>query len=74
MGAITPNIIEANTSRVMMSVAGEKILLADSSKFGRRSLGLISKVNALDLIITTKELSTNEVKIFSDNNVQVSKV
>jgi DeoR/GlpR family transcriptional regulator of sugar metabolism len=43
----------------------------DSSKFGRRSLGVISKVNEVNRIITTKKLSESELEKFADYDVDV---
>lgn len=71
VGLTTPNIIEAHTSRVMMEMSGEIILVVDASKFGRRSLGVISKVSEVNSIITTKKLSENELKKFADYDVTV---
>lgn len=71
MGLSTPNIYEANTSRVMMKVSGEVILVVDASKFGRRSLGVISAVKDVNSIITTKKLSESELEKFADYNVEV---
>jgi DeoR family transcriptional regulator of aga operon len=71
VGLTTPNILEANTSRVMMEMSGEIILVVDASKFGRRSLGVISKVSEVNSIITTKKLSVNELKKFADYDVEV---
>jgi DeoR family transcriptional regulator of aga operon len=71
VGLTTPNILEANTSRVMMEMSGEIILVVDASKFGRRSLGVISKVSEVNSIITTKKLSGNELKKFADYDVEV---
>jgi DeoR/GlpR family transcriptional regulator of sugar metabolism len=71
IGLTTPNILEAQTSHVMMDVSGEVILVVDASKFGRRSLGVISKVNEVNRIITTKKLSENELKKFADYDVEV---
>ncbi len=51
-GLTTPSISEARTVHEMMQAAGEKILLADSSKFGRRSLAVVNKITSLDKIIT----------------------
>ncbi len=71
VGLTTPNMIEAKTNRMMMNVASERILLVDSSKFGRKSLSVIAKVNELDKIITTKKLSKKELKKYSDYGVDV---
>ena len=69
IGITTPNIVEAKASREMMQRAGENILLADSSKFGRRSLGVICQISEIDRIITTKKLDKNEMQIFNDAKV-----
>ena len=70
-GLTTPNILEANTSRIMMDISMETILLVDSSKFGRRSLGVISDINKIDKIITTKELTEKEINKFTNSEVEV---
>lgn len=71
IGLTTPNITEANTSRVMMQRAGENILLVDSSKFGRRSLGVICQIKEIDKIITTKEMSKQEIKKMNELGVEI---
>jgi len=72
IGITTPDITEANTSRVMMQRAGENILLADASKFGRRSLGVISPLKEVDRIITTKKMSKTEIKRLNEIGVEVT--
>ncbi|MDR3626074.1 MAG: DeoR/GlpR family DNA-binding transcription regulator [Ignavibacteriaceae bacterium] len=71
IGLTTPDITEANTSRVMMHQASENILLVDSSKFGRRSLGVICRVKEINKIITTKKMDKLEIKKLSDLGVEV---
>jgi len=71
IGLTTPNVTEANTSRVMMQRASENILLVDSSKFGRRSLGVICQIKEIDKIITTKEMDKSEIKKLNDLGVEV---
>jgi DeoR/GlpR family transcriptional regulator of sugar metabolism len=71
VGLTTPNILEANTSRVMMEMSGEVILVVDASKFGRRSLGVISKVSEVNSIITTKKLSAHESATLVGLNIEV---
>ena len=72
LGLTTPNLQEASTSRVMMKASVEVILLVDSTKFGRRSLGIISKVKDIDRIITTKKMSELELERFAEMKVEVS--
>ena len=71
VGLTTPNIQEAQTSRVMMEISGEVIVVVDASKFGRRSLGVISKMKNIDKIITTKKLSEAEVKKLGHDSIEV---
>jgi DeoR/GlpR family transcriptional regulator of sugar metabolism len=71
VGLTTPNLHEAETSRVMMEISGEVILVVDSSKFGRRSLGVISKVNEINRIITTKKLSDREIEKLNNDGVEI---
>lgn len=71
IGLTTPDITEANTSRVMMQRAGENILLVDSSKFGRRSLGIICQMKDVDKIITTRRMDKLEIKKLSGMGVEV---
>jgi DeoR/GlpR family transcriptional regulator of sugar metabolism len=71
VGLMTPNILEAKTSHVMMEIAGEIILIVDASKFGRRSLGVISKVNEINKIITTKKLPESEIEKLKKDDVEI---
>ena len=70
-GATTPDIVEANTSRAMMKRAGENILLVDSSKFGRRSLGVICEMKEIDRMITTRKMERNEIKMLNQMGIEV---
>ena len=71
IGLTTPDVAEANTSQVMMQRAGENILLVDSSKFGRRSLGVICQMKDIDKIITTKKMDKLEIQKLNDLGVEV---
>lgn len=70
-GLTTPDFVEANTTRMMMSIVGEKILLADPSKFGRRSLAVISPIEEIDTLITTKPLEESSIKKLDMLDVEV---
>ncbi|HNW60534.1 MAG TPA: DeoR/GlpR family DNA-binding transcription regulator [bacterium] len=51
-GFTTPNLLEANINRMMLHVATRVIVTADSSKFGRKSLGVIAGLTEAHTIIT----------------------
>ncbi|MEN8193791.1 MAG: DeoR/GlpR family DNA-binding transcription regulator [Bacteroidota bacterium] len=70
-GLTTPSILEARTTNMMMQASGERILLVDSSKFGRRSLAVVSKINLVDKIITDDKLDKAEIKKFEAAGVEV---
>ncbi len=51
-GICTPNMAEARMNQAMVRIAREKILVADSSKFQRRSLCRIVLLSEIDKVIT----------------------
>lgn len=51
-GLTTSDILEASLNRRMIQAAQRVVLLADSSKFGRRSLNTICDLDAVDCIVT----------------------
>ena len=51
-GITTTNMMEASLNRVMMQTAQKTIVLADSSKFGRRGFSKIADMEDVDHIIT----------------------
>jgi DeoR/GlpR family transcriptional regulator of sugar metabolism len=57
-GLSTPNLEESQVNHVMTRVAKETILVADSSKFGKRSLSRIVPLSAVQKIITDDGLPT----------------
>lgn len=64
-GLSTPNLEESQVNQAMAQIAREKILVADSSKFGKRSLSRIIPLSEVDVIVTDRGLSSeiqNELK------------
>jgi DeoR family transcriptional regulator, aga operon transcriptional repressor len=55
-GLSTPNLEECQVNQAMVRVSTETILVADSSKFGKRSLSRIVPLSAVHRIVTDKEL------------------
>jgi len=70
-GLSTPNVEESQVNQAMARIARETILVADSSKFGKRSLSRIVPLSAIDVIITDRglpaetqaELRSREIKL-----------
>ncbi|NOX17648.1 MAG: DeoR/GlpR transcriptional regulator [Chlorobi bacterium] len=63
-GITTPNIEEAHINRVMIDIAKEVIVVADSSKFLRRSFALISGINKIHTVVTDKNIPEEEYQKF----------
>jgi DeoR family fructose operon transcriptional repressor len=51
-GASTPDIVHAETKKLMMSIAAKVIVLFDASKMGRTSFALFAPLEAIDTIVT----------------------
>ncbi|ASV73916.1 transcriptional regulator, DeoR family [Thermogutta terrifontis] len=55
-GFFNNNLLLVETERAMMRAADEVIIVADSSKFGYRSLALLCKLEDVDYVVTDTEL------------------
>ncbi len=56
-GLSTTNAAEAKLNRAMIQSAHQVIVLADSSKFGRKSFGKICDLERVDIVITDHQIS-----------------
>lgn len=70
-GAYTPNIEEAHLNEIMISIAKEVIVVADSSKFKRKSLAYICPVESINTIVTDEGLSQEDFKRLTDKGINV---
>ena len=61
-GITTTDMMEASLNRVMMQTAQKTIVLADSSKFGRRGFSKIADMEEIDQIITDSKIPTTTAK------------
>ncbi len=71
LGAFTPNIEEAYLNEIMIDIAKEVILVADSSKFNRKSLAHICPTSKIDVIITDEGLAEADRKLLEDSGIRV---
>lgn len=71
IGAYTPNIEEAHLNEIMIDISKEVILVADSSKFSRKSLTLICAVSSIDIVITDSGILPEDKKKLEDKGVVV---
>lgn len=73
-GFTTPDIEEAEIKRAMLSVANERIILADSGKFHKVARCQISPLSMVDRIITDNGLETQYYEQFIKHDVMIELV
>lgn len=71
-GLTTTNIQEAHLNRLMIKAAQKIIVLADSSKFGRRGFGKICEWQEIDQIITDTGIPSHVAKTLEEAGVEVN--
>jgi len=70
-GISTPNIEEAYLNQIMIEVAREVIVVADSSKFLRKSLAFICKLERIDTVVTDAGILDEDKKRLVDAGIKV---
>lgn len=70
-GLSTPNVEEAHLNRVMIEISKKVIVVADSSKFLKRSFAFIAPISDIDVVITDAGIPTEEHKKLENAGVQV---
>ena len=73
-GLTTSNIGEAHLNQVMLQAAQKIIVLADSSKFGKRGFGKICNINQVHHIITDSNAPAHTVQMIRDKGIEVTLV
>lgn len=71
LGLTTTNMLEAQLNKVMMGTAQKVIVLADSTKFGRRGFSKICDIGAVDLIITDRGIPQLYIDEFNRQGIEV---
>ena len=71
-GLTTTNLMEAQLNRVMMNAAAKTIVLADSSKFGKRGFSRICVIEDVDHIITDRNIPESYAKHITDMGIRLT--
>ena len=71
-GLTTTSLMEARLNQRMIDAAQVTIVLADSSKFGKRGLGKICTLDQIQHIITDNGISPELVKLLEEKGVSVT--
>ena len=70
-GITCSNIEEARLTTAMMKSCAQTVVLADSSKFGRRGFGKIGNIEDIDIIVTDSGIPDNMRSKIEDLGVQI---
>lgn len=70
-GLSTPNVEEAHLNRVMISIAKQVIVVADSSKFQKRSFAFIAPVSDIDIVVTDPGIPEEDKKRLETAGIKV---
>lgn len=70
-GITTSTLEEAQLSKKMMEASSRTIILADSSKFGKRGFGKICPLDRVDVIVTDDGISEAAIKMVEDNGIEL---
>jgi DeoR/GlpR family transcriptional regulator of sugar metabolism len=70
-GLTYPLFEEVDAKRAMIEAAGEVILLADHSKFGRQALVRVAPITAVNRIVTTTGIDPDEASAIRDLGIDL---
>ena len=71
-GLSTTHIQEACLNQAMIAAATKTIVLADSSKFGRRGFSKICNMSDIDWVITDSGISPKMLEAIEERGVKVT--
>lgn len=71
-GLTTTNMMEAQLNRKMIECAQKTIVLADSSKFGKRGFGKICGLEVIEQVITDSGISDHMVKTLEGMGIEIT--
>lgn len=73
-GLTTTNVLEASLNDAMINAAQKVVVLADSSKFGRRGFSKICDLEAVDRIITDSGVQPLYLERLRERGIEVTVV
>ena len=71
VGLTTPDVLEAQLNSLMIRIAREVTVVADSSKFSRRSLSVISGIDDVRRVITDHKADPQMVSTLRERGIDV---
>jgi DeoR family transcriptional regulator, aga operon transcriptional repressor len=70
-GISITNINESSLNNKLINIAQKVVILADSTKFGKRGVGKICNLDQIHYIITDSDVPDTTVKLFEERGIQI---
>lgn len=74
VGLTTPDVLEAQLNALMIRVSREVTVVADASKFGRRSLSVIGTLDVVHRLITNRDADSRTLRTLRGRKIEVELV
>jgi DeoR family transcriptional regulator, aga operon transcriptional repressor len=71
LGVMTPHLAEAELNAKMIAISQQVVVVADSSKFMRRNISLIARVEQLHMLITDRAAPPDAIEQLRERGVEV---
>ncbi len=71
IGLMTPDVLEAQLNATMIQIAREVVVVADSSKFERRSVSVIAKLESVHKLVTDSGAPPQLLAALKARNIEV---
>jgi DeoR family transcriptional regulator, aga operon transcriptional repressor len=74
IGIMTPHVAEAQLNARMIAMSRNVVVVADSSKFARRNISLIARIEQIHMLITDRAAPTEAVEQLRQRGIEVQLV
>jgi DeoR family transcriptional regulator, aga operon transcriptional repressor len=74
IGIMTPHVAEAELNAKMIKMSRQVVVVADSSKFARRNISLIARIEQLHVLITDRGAPADAIEQLRERGVEVQLV
>jgi DeoR family transcriptional regulator of aga operon len=74
IGIMTPHVAEAQLNARMIAMSRQVVVVADSSKFARRNISLIARIEQLHMLITDRGAPAEAVEQLRQRGIEVQLV
>src|SRR5262249_46120296 len=71
IGLMTPDVLEAQLNAIMIEVSREVVVVADSTKFHRRSLAVVRRLDAVPQLTSGGGATADELANLRAQNIEV---